>query len=82
MAQLTCFKGSWAIYPPFFLWHRWRNSRFWAIYFYIRVWWTDELVDFQIEAKNQEYDIVTKTELEEDAEVTIAPKKEQQSSNI
>jgi hypothetical protein len=33
MAQLPCIKGSWAIYHPFFFWHRWRNSRFWAIYF-------------------------------------------------
>jgi hypothetical protein len=37
MAQLPCFKGSWAIYPPIFFWHRWRNSRFWAIYFELRV---------------------------------------------
>ena len=39
------------------------------------LWWTDELVDFQIEAKNQEYDIVTKTKLEEDVEKPLPPKR-------
>ena len=38
MAQLTCFEWKLShLSPAFCIWHRWRNSRFWAIYFDIRV---------------------------------------------
>ena len=34
MAQLTCFEWELShLSPAFCIWHRWRNSRFWAIYF-------------------------------------------------
>ena len=38
MAQLTCFEWKLShLSPAFCIWRRWRNSRFWAIYFDIRV---------------------------------------------
>ena len=37
MAQLRCFEWELShLSPAFCIWHRWRNSRFWAIYFDIR----------------------------------------------
>ena len=34
MAQLSCFEWELShLSPAFCIWHRWRNSRFWAIYF-------------------------------------------------
>ena len=38
MAQLTCFEWELShLSPAFCIWHRWRNSRFWAIYFDIKI---------------------------------------------
>ena len=38
MAQLTCFEWKLShLSPAFCIWHRWRNSRFWAIYFDIKI---------------------------------------------
>ena len=57
MAQLTCFEWELShLSPAFCIWHRWRNSRFCAIYFDIRVslpnlqeWDVDPLLEGQQE---------------------------------